>query len=169
MALFNKTITKPAELAVLDKMIHSELLDVMIYALKNDPQYAWVLNANPGENCERHVAVEQYWFLIEVPGADAAGDSAHSVKISFAKSGYEPLGKKPGISCSRMCFLYATAIQKRLEEILFDSKFSSVSNNRNREELGEETFLVALGTLLDEGARAEFTYRLPKPKSIRLF
>ncbi len=170
MGLFNKSKMNTEEQEVLQNMMHSELIDNLIYALENEPKYQWAIAGQHGGVHRRNVFVESGWFNIEVPGAYDKGDENHCIAINFKKSGYDRLDSRKGISCSRMCYLYATALQMRMKEILPNCEFSTVRNNRNSNQLSDESFFRAVEVLVfDQGARAEFTYTVPMPISRKLF
>ncbi len=169
MGLFDSAKKKEIEQTILEKMIHSELINDVIYAIEHRPEYQWVNPAQNGDYDRRVVSVQPYWFLIEIQGAYEKGDEAHCMAVNFQKSGYSSLSAQSGISRSRMCYLFATALQKRLQSIMPNCDFTSVSNNRDYDQLGDDGIIVALGLLLDQGARATFSYHAPLPQSTRLF
>ncbi len=177
MGLFNKSKTKEVEETVLQKMMNSQLLDDFIWALENKPEYEWIKIGSRGERGYRVVMVEPQGFIIKQydPYEINNNNNVH-IAIGFEESGYSKIesyyhaASKVDISCSRMCLLYAKALQNRMTAVMKDCSFSEARNSRNMDKIGTGNGIsIAVGSLLDIGARAIFDYHVPVPSSSDLF
>ncbi len=157
-----------AEQNVLQKMVQSELLDWVADAIVSNPEARWMSIGDRGDRGWRKVWVIPSGFCIEVPGAYEKKDEANYVAINFERAGYAQLDSAGGISRSRMCYLYATALQRRMSAVMPNCKFGTVSNNRDWNQVGEGV-IGTIDMLMDAGARAEFTYDVPVPAVSKLF
>ena len=114
-------------------------------------------------------------FIIEMPRAYERRDESSYVAINFENNGFKSLDEHRNekgsvdITLPRMCYLYAIAIQNRLQEILQDCEFSRVSMDRNLDALGDNDFLFCIGLLTNIGKYAKFSYRVPVPETSSLF
>ncbi len=174
MGLFNKGKLTDMEQEVLHQMLHSELLNNLICTLQDDPQYQWTRAGRHGTPSWRKVTVEPSGFIIEVPSAYEKKIDGAFISVNFEAAGYHQISEhynssgKTDITSSRMCFLYATAIQQRLQAFMGDCKFDAVRNNR-KEKATDGLFDLVLNRAFDLGARAEFTYNVPMPPVNSLF
>ena len=177
MGLFNKAKNPDVEQAIIQKMANSELLDWLIDALEHKPEGAWMKVGQYGDSGWRKVIVKPSGFIIEVPGAYQRRDENNYVAINFESAGYTQITAhnnqygKTDISRSRMCYLYAVAIQTRLRAVIGNCEFGKINNDRDLNELDSDNMLFALGDLLiaDRGCKAEFIYRVPVPTASSLF
>lgn len=179
MGLFNKTKNNisAAEQAIVQKMANSELLDWLIDIIESKPEANWMKAGQYGDRGWRKVTVKPNGFIIEVPGAYQKRDESNFIVINFELSGFTQIVAhrnqygKTDISRSRMCYLYATAIQMRLRAVIEGCEFGVINNDRDLNELDTDNMLFALGDLLiaDRGAKAEFSYRVPVPTASSLF
>ena len=175
MGLFNKGKTKDVEQEVLQRIMHSEFLDILIDLLVSKPEAEWMRTGSFGDSGRRRVIVEPYGFIIEKYGAHERKDTANYIHINFVKSGYSQIEAhtderdKTDISRPRMCYLYATAIQKRMEVAIPNCGFSKVSSGRDMDKLSDDGVLMAFDLLMGVGVKAEFEYYVPVPKSNSLF
>lgn len=179
MGLFNITKNKisATEQAIVQKMANSELLDCLIDRLEDKPEANWMKAGQYGDSGWRKVTVKPGGFIIEVPGAYQKRDEDNFIAISFELSGYTQIVAhrnqygKTDISRSRMCYLYATAIQMRLQAVIENCELSAINNDRDINELSTDNMLFTLGDILiaDKGVKAEFSYRVPVPTASSLF
>lgn len=175
MGLFSKTKESAVEQEVLEGMVTSELLNYLINQLCYHPDAAWMKSAQWGDNGWRTVTVKPSGFIIEIPGAYERRDLDHFVAFNFESSGYNSLqahynnrGKKD-ISRSRMCYLYATALHRRLSAALPHCEFYRVNNDRDMSQLSDDNLLFALDLMMDAGSQATFDYRVPVPATKNLY
>lgn len=175
MGLFNKGELKDVEQAVLQKIMHSEFLDILIDLLVTKPEAKLMRTGTYGDGGLRRVIVEPYGLIIEKYGAYQRHDANNYIHINFVKSGYSQIEAhtnargKTDISRQRMCYLYATAIQKRMEMALPNCTFENVTSGRDMDKLGDDGVILALGLVMGVGVKAEFEYYVPVPKSSSLF
>lgn len=180
MGLFSKQNIGAIEQDVLEKMQNSELLDVLIDDLISrfiSSEARWMVSGEHGQTIVRTVTVRPSGFIIEIPGAYDARNKSSYIAINFAESGYVPLtahyNKHGGIdiSLSRMCYLYAIALQNRLKAVMKDCEFYSVSNRRDLSTFDTSSYLSFFGNLLltDDGKQAYFDYTVPVPTYGNLF
>lgn len=175
MGLFNKGEIKDVEQEVLQKIMHSEFLDILIDLLVNKPEAEWMRIGIYGDHGLRRVIVEPHGLIIEKYGAYQNHDKNNYIHINFVKSGYSQIEAhtnsrgKTDISRPRMCYLYATAIQKRMETALANCTFRKVKSGRDTDKLSDNGVLIAFELLMDVGVKAEFEYCVPVPKSSNLF
>ena len=169
MGLFNREKKREAEQAVLQKMMKSALLDRLVPLIVNAPDFEWMRCGKNGDSGCRDVTVVPTGLIIEIPGAYKRQIEDQYFAINFEKLGYEGLSGQ-GLSDSKMCFLYASALRERLAAELKNCNFYSVCNDRDLDQLdGESTFFYAMDLLLDRGARAKFSYQVPVPTKNTLF
>lgn len=180
MGLFDKRKTKSIEQEVLQNMQNSALLNNLIADLINrfnSPEARWMISGEHGQTTRRTVTVKPGGFIIEIPDAYDARDKSSYIAINFSESGYVPLtahyNKHGGIdiSLSRMCYLYATALQNRLKAVMEDCEFCSISNMRDLSTIDTSGYLSSLADLLlsDNGKQAYFDYYVPVPTYSSLF
>jgi len=167
MGLFNKEKKREAEQAVLQKMMKSELVDVLVSLVVENPDYEWMRKGKHGDSGRRNVTIEPCGLVIEIPGSHQRTPKNCFV-INFEELGYERLDRQSGqgLSESKMCFLYASALNERLAAELKECKFGSVYNDRDQNKLGDD---LVFALLLDLGARAKFSYYVPVPAKSTLF
>lgn len=173
----NKAKKSAVEQAIIQKMAYSALLDRLIYALENTPEAEWIKVGQYGDNGWRKVIVKPSGVIIEVPGAYQRRDENKFVAVNFEAGGYTQITEhrdqngKTDVSRSRMCYLYAAAIQMRLQTVLSNCEFSKINNDRDLNELDDDNMLFTIGSVLiaDRGCKAEFSYRVPVPTASSLF
>lgn len=170
-----KAKNSDVEQEIIQKMAYSELLDWLIDALENKQESEWMKVGQYGDSGWRKVIVKPSGFIIEVPGAYQHRDENNFVAINFESAGYTQITAhsnkdgKTNISRSRMCYLYAAAIQMRLQAAMCNCEFGKINNDRDLNELDDDNVLFALDLLADRGCKAEFSYRVPVPTASSLF
>ena len=174
MGLFSRNASLSEAQEVQRQMERSEMMDQIMEGITENQNLAWILSGTYGDHGARRVIVRPYWFIIEISGAYARNREDEYVQINFQKSGYEGLHdhrtKSGGvISCARMCYLYASAMQARLKELIPDGTFEAVKSGRDWERLTEEPVLLPLGLALGAEVLAEFKYHVPVPQTKNLF
>lgn len=174
MGLFKKA-NPELEQTVLQNMMDSELLNMLVNTITSNPDATWMTAGQCGDSGWRKVIVKPTGFIIEIPGAYQRGDESSCAAINFESAGYTRLDAycdqkgKPIISRSRMCYLYATAIQRKLVQVLGNCQFGEVKNNRDMNQLSDNNLFFAIDLMMDVGASAEFMYRVPVPTASSLF
>lgn len=175
MGLFNKAKKPEVEEEIIRKIALSPLLDWLIDALENNPDGAWMKAGQYGDKGRRTVIVKPSGFIIEVPGAYQRRDENNYVAVNFESAGYTQITAhddqygKTHISRSRMCYLYAAAIQMRLQAVIDNGEFGKIYNDRDFSELDSDNVLFMLDLLADKGCKAEFDYYVPVPTASSLF
>lgn len=176
MGLFSKKEITPSEQTVLQAMQNSPLIDYVIDKVRTMPEAQWIRFGRHGDCGWRNVIVYPSGFIIEVPGAYRERDEDSYVSFNFVDCGYEALDahynqqRKVDISRSRMCYLYATAIQNRLRTVMENCEFGTVSIDRNTDSFADDNFLFLLElSLTDHGKHAKFSYRVPVASGSKLF
>ena len=176
MGLFSKKEITPTEPIVLQAMQNSPLIDYVIDKVRNMPEAQWIRFGKHGDSGWRKVIVYPSGFIIEVPGAYRRRDEDSFVSFNFVDCGYQALNEhknqygKVDITRSRMCYLYATALQNRLRTIMENCEFGAVSIERNTDNFADDNFLFLLElSLTDHGKYAEFSYRVPVASGSKLF
>lgn len=175
MGLFNEIRSKE-EQEVFQKMMNSELLDHLIYYITQQPEAEWARVGGHGDFGTRNVIVEPGRIIVEKSGAYEQRDTNNFIEIGFFAEGYNEIEPHytifgiPDISLPRMCYLFATVLQKKLENVMKDCEFYPVHKDRDYDRLDSgNDILNAVGLLLGVGARAVFSYRVPVPKVKNLF
>lgn len=169
MGLFDGASKKDTEQQVLQRMMESSLVEYITDQIRNNPNAKWMLKGKHRDKGWRRVTVLPGGFIIEVPGAYAKRDKDNFVAYNFEDLGFAPITEhrnsrgKADISLSRMCYLYALALQEKMKPVMPNCKFQKVSNNRDMSKVSTENLLFALGDMLilNAGVRAEFYYQAP--------
>lgn len=175
MRLFTKQDSEALEQEVLQKMRTSKLLDDLLYTIGSNPEFHWVMSGKHRDSGWRNVIVEPSWIIIEKPGAYEKCDKSSCIAINFEDSGFKSLDEhrnekgKVDIPLSRMCYLYAVALQNRLQAAFKDCEFRPVSIDRNVSALSNDNILFCIGLLTDTGKYAKFSYRVPVEEGSNLF
>lgn len=174
MGQFNEIRSKE-EQEVFQRMMSSELLDYLIIFITQDPESEWARIGEYGDLGRRDVIVEPGGIIIEKFGASEERDKNNTMFIDFFEAGYTQIEPHyitfgiPDISLTRMCFLFAMALQKKLEAVMGDCEFYPVHKDRDPDRLSKNEYLRLAGLLLGARARAVFSYRVPVPPIRNLF
>lgn len=175
MGLLNKQNNEAIEREVLQKMCTSELLGDLIYTISQKNNLNWIMNGKHGDSGWRNVIVEPSSIIIEKPGAYEKRDKSGCVMFSFEDAGFNSLDEhrnekgKVDITLPRMCYLYAVALQNRMQAAFKDCEFGQVSIERDLNSLSDDNILFCIGLMTNIGKYAKFSYRVPVPKSSGLF